>query len=269
MTDTGPQPPTAPDADDATSTPDPDAAASEDAPGTDSVAATSAADGNGEAAADGDGVADADADGDGVADAGGEAPAGVFAVRTRPTWRGFWQLTAFVILFLASAGFVASGLMRREGAGSVVFVVLGMAGIALFGAGMMVSIGAMLARRPVLELTDGGVRRPARWPLPRRTDRTLPWERLTALTALRRGVAGARGGEQDFLVFLPTAELAAMARTAERPQLVALTLRDVPATAAATGWCFAVEPGWDATLPQIVKQVRRRNAVPVVDRRTR
>jgi hypothetical protein len=44
-------------------------------------------------------------------------------------------------------------------------------------------------------------------------------------------------------------------------------MRDVPATAAAVPWCFAVEPGWDATLPEIVKQARRRRRVPVIDRR--
>ena len=197
--------------------------------------------------------------------AAGEA----FAVQVRVTWRGVWRLAAFAILFLASVGFVAGGAMRGAGVGSVVVMVLGVAGLGLFGAGLLVSAGGMLSRRPVLELDAGGVRRPAGWPLPRRSGRTLPWDEVAAITALRRGVGGTRRGEQDYLVFLPTPELAEMARTAERAHLVALTMRDVPATAAAVPWCFAVEPGWDATLPEIVKQARRRRRVPVIDRRVK
>ncbi|MEV4007174.1 hypothetical protein [Actinomadura sp. NPDC049753] len=199
----------------------------------------------------------------------GRATGEAFAVRERITWRGTWRLAAFVILFLASAAFVAGGAMRGAAAGSVVVMALGVAGLGLFGAGLLVSAGAMLSRRPVLELDAGGVRRPARWPLPRRSGRTLPWDDVAAITALRRGVGGTRRGEQDYLVFLPTPELAEMARTSERAPLVALTMRDVPATAAAVPWCFAVEPGWDATLPEIVKQARRRRRVPVIDRRSR
>ncbi|MEV0665127.1 hypothetical protein ACIBI3_40155 [Actinomadura luteofluorescens] len=197
--------------------------------------------------------------------AAGEA----FAVRVRVTWRGVWRVAAFVILFLASLAFVAGGVMRGAGAGSVVVMVLGVAGLGLFGAGLLVSAGSMLSRRPVLEFDGGGVRRPGRWPLPRRSGRTLPWDDVAAITALRRGVGGTRRGEQDYLVFLPTPELAEMARTSERAPLVALTMRDVPATAAAVPWCFAVDPGWDATLPEIVKQARRRRRVPVIDRRNK
>ncbi|WP_165978608.1 hypothetical protein, partial [Actinomadura darangshiensis] len=138
-----------------------------------------------------------------------------------------------------------------------------------FGAGLLMSAGGMLARRPVLEFDGGGVRRPARWPLPRRAGRTLPWDEVAAITALRRGVGGTRRGEQDYLVFLPTPELAELARTSERPRLVALTMRDVPSTAAAVPWCFEVEAGWDATLPEIVKQARRRRRVTVIDRRNK
>ncbi|TDD95682.1 hypothetical protein E1298_04595 [Actinomadura rubrisoli] len=192
----------------------------------------------------------------------------MFGVRNRVTWWAVWQLLALLILFLASIGFVAGAVMRGMGVGSLAFLLLGVAGITLFGTGLLVSGGGMLARRPVLELSAAGVRRPARWPLPRGAGRTLPWTDVSAIAALRRGVPGGRKGELDYVVFLPTAELAEMARTAERPQLVALTMRDVPATAEAVRWCFVVERGWDATLPQIVKQARRRRPVPVIDRRT-
>ncbi|MFB4310544.1 hypothetical protein [Actinomadura sp. GTD37] len=192
-----------------------------------------------------------------------------FAVRIRVTWRGAWQLVALAILFAASVAFVAGGAIRGAGLGSVMSMVLGAAGLALFGTGLVISAGGLLARRPVLQLDGDAVRRPARWPLPRSAGRTLPWDEVTAIAALRRGVAGSRRGEQDYLVFLPSAELAELARTSARPGLVAFTIRDVPSTAAAVPWCFAVEPGWDATLPEVVKEARRRRRVPVIDRRTK
>ncbi|TDD59274.1 hypothetical protein E1293_46535, partial [Actinomadura darangshiensis] len=58
----------------------------------------------------------------------------LFAVRVRVTWRGVWQLVAFVILFVASAAFIAGGAIRGTGAGSIAIMVLGVAGFALFGA---------------------------------------------------------------------------------------------------------------------------------------
>jgi hypothetical protein len=193
----------------------------------------------------------------------------VFRVRVRASWQGIWQLVAFAILVLASAGFVGGGLIRGTGSRSLVVIVLGAMGLLVFGAGLLGAAGRVLGRRPVLELTGEGVRRPARWPLPRRADRLLPWSRVAALAAVRRGVAGTRHGEQDYLVFLPSDELVEMARTAERPRLIALTLTDVPATAEAARWCFPVEPAWNVPLKEVVVQVRRRHEIPVIDRRKR
>jgi hypothetical protein len=195
------------------------------------------------------------------------ARASPFRVRVRATRQAAWRSVALAIPALASAGFVAGGIARWPGTASAITVVLGALGLAVFGAGLLGALGGVLGRRPVLELTDEGVRRPARWPLPRRADRVLPWSRVVALAALRRGLPGTRRGEQDYLVFLPSDELMELARTAERPSLVVLTLTDVPVTAEAAPWCFAVEPGWDAPLKEIVVQVRRRHEVPVIDRR--
>ncbi|MFF5263165.1 hypothetical protein ACFY4C_29905 [Actinomadura viridis] len=188
-------------------------------------------------------------------------------MRVRTTWRGSGQVVALLVLVLASAGFVASGLLSGSGTAGMVFAVLGALGLALFGAGLLGAAGRLLGRRPALELTAEGVVRPARWPLPRRGDRLLPWSRVVAMTAVRRGVQGTRRGVQDYLVFLPSDELVEMARTAERPRLIALTLPDVPATREAADWCFAVEPDWDASLKEIVVQARRRHEIPVIDRR--
>ncbi|WP_243712780.1 hypothetical protein [Actinomadura sp. 6K520] len=209
---------------------------------------------------------------EGLSDEGGEARAGAgepFAVRVRVTWRDAWLLVASLILLAASAAFVAGGVTGGATLGGVMFSVFGFAGLALFGTGLFLSAGQMVARRPVLELDADGVRRTARWPLPRRAGKTLPWDDVRAIAALRRGVDGTRRGELDYVVFLRTPELVEMARTSERPRLVAMTMRDVPATAEAVPWCFAVERNWDAKLPRIVKEARARRRVPVIDRRTK
>ncbi|HEY8479633.1 MAG TPA: hypothetical protein VIL71_07370 [Spirillospora sp.] len=200
---------------------------------------------------------------------GGTRPGAPFAVRVRVTRREVGRLLATLILLAAAVAFVAGGVADGASVGGVVFTAVGFAGLALFGTGFVLAAGRAVARRPVLELSDDGVRRPARWPLPRRAGRTLPWAEVRAIAALRRGVPGTRRGELDYVVFLRTPELAEMARTWERPRLVALTMRDVPATAEAAAWCFAVERGWDATLRQVVEEARARRRVPVIDRRTR
>ncbi|MEV4258300.1 hypothetical protein AB0J52_34530, partial [Spirillospora sp. NPDC049652] len=101
-------------------------------------------------------------------DAPGGKPRETFAVRMGMTWRTAWRGLAFGILMAASAGFVAGGVMRGGfGVGSLAFIVLGAVGLVAFGGGFLAAVGGPLARRPVLELTAEGVRRPARWPLPR------------------------------------------------------------------------------------------------------
>jgi hypothetical protein len=190
-----------------------------------------------------------------------------FQVRGRLTWRGGFQIAASVILVAASVAFITGGLMSGLSVGSVAFVALGVVGIALFGAGLSTTAGTLISRRPLLEIDGEGVRRPARWPLPRRADRVLPWSQVHALCALRRGVPGAKRGEQDYLVVLTSQELVETARTQDRPKLVVLTLPDVPATAEAAKWCFAVDASWSASLKEIVSEARKRHEVPVIDRR--
>ncbi|OLT30531.1 hypothetical protein BJF79_38735 [Actinomadura sp. CNU-125] len=113
--------------------------------------------------------------------------AGVFAVRDRTGWRGVWRSLALLILLLASVGFVTGGAIRGLGVASAVFAVLGAGGIVLFGWGLLVAVGELTARRPVLEFDADGVRRPARWPLPKRAARTLAWDDVAAMA--RSGAA--------------------------------------------------------------------------------
>ncbi|WP_019634736.1 hypothetical protein [Actinomadura atramentaria] len=204
-----------------------------------------------------------------------DAPAEPFLVRQRPTLRAAAQAVSCLILVLASAAFVSGGVLRGFGLGGTVFAVLGGVGIVLFGTGLTVALGRMLARRPVLVVDETGVRRPAPWPLPAGRGPALEWPRIAAVGALRRGVEGTRRGERDFVVFLPTEEMTELVRTSARNRLVVLTLADVPADrlppggAEAVRWCVPVGPRWDTTLPALVKQIRRRHPVPVVDRRTK
>ncbi|WP_018658208.1 hypothetical protein [Actinomadura flavalba] len=198
-----------------------------------------------------------------------------FVVRAKAErWRALTQVVTALILVAASVAFVTGGVLRGFGLGGAVFTGLGLVGVVLFGAGLLVAVGRLFVRRPVLVVDDEGVLRPASWPLPAARGPRLRWEEVSALGALRRGVDGTSKGEQDYLVFLPTEEMKEMVRTAGRPHLVALTLPDVPKTALPEGaetasrWCLPVGPGWDVPLPALVKAIRARHEIPVVDRRT-
>jgi hypothetical protein len=190
------------------------------------------------------------------------------AVRDRRTWGRAWRLLAPLILLAASIVFVSGGAGDLRSAGGAVFVVLGCAGIAMFGAALLLGAGALLSGRPVLALDAAGVRRPARWPLPRRADRLLPWSRLAAVCLVRRAMPTRRGGVQDYLIFLADPETAELARTSAKPQLIALVLTDVPGSARLGPWRFATEPTWDVPLDDLTDRLGDRG-VPVIDRRVR
>lgn len=187
-------------------------------------------------------------------------------MRIRPTWLGVGHVVAPLILLAASVAFMAGGLQRGAGFASVVFVVLGIVGIVAFGTAMVIATGRLLIRRPVLELGPGGVRRPAGWPRSRAADRVLPWSEVTALCLVSRGVPTRKRGVLDYLIFLTDDAAAANVRNAERPQLIALTMSDLPAGAEVAPWRFAAEASWDTSLKEIASVVRR-HKVPILDRR--
>ncbi|MGI5226082.1 hypothetical protein [Actinoallomurus sp. CA-142502] len=171
-----------------------------------------------------------------------------------------------LVLLVFSAVFAAAAVPSLPGFGAVLYLLVGVAGVLLFGAGLATAAGRFLARRPVLELDERGVRLPAPWPWPRTRDRVLDWTDLAAAivwsTPSPRGRRTVTG-----LAFLPTA--AAAERTLPPPsaEILALGMDDVPGVASAR-WATRIQPGWDTDAERILTEVRRRG-LPAVDARTR
>jgi hypothetical protein len=170
---------------------------------------------------------------------------------------------AFVLLAF-SAVFAAAAVPSLPGPGAVLYLLVGAAGIVLCGAGLVATAGRVLARRPVLELDDRGVRLPAPWPWPRTRDRVLDWTDLASAVVWSspspRGRRDATG-----LAFLPTAAAAERVRPQPSAELVALGRTDLPGVAT-TRWATWVQPGWDTGAERILDEVRRHDR-PVVDAR--
>ncbi|REE95908.1 hypothetical protein [Thermomonospora umbrina] len=188
----------------------------------------------------------------------------MLAVRLRPSWYQAGRVVSPLIAFGASAAFVVGGL-RGGGWAAAGFVILGVLGGAFFGGGAVLAAGALLSRRPLLEVDDEGVRRPAPWPRPRRRDRFLPWSDVAGLCLISRSVAARGSRVRDHLLFLSDPEIVDHARTAPRPHLVALVLADLPGARHAP-WVLISEPDWDVPLKAIVAEVARHD-VDVIDRR--
>jgi hypothetical protein len=191
---------------------------------------------------------------------------GTLAVRVRPSWYRAGRVASPLIAFGASVAFVLGGARGGTGFAALGFLVLGVLGIAFFGVGTVLAAGHLLSRRPVLELDAEGVRRPAAWPRRRRADRVLAWSQVEALCLVSRGVAARGSRVRDHLIFLSSAAAAEQARTAPKPQLVALVLTDLPGGAQHAPWLLVSEPDWDVPVKQIVAEVRR-HGVPIIDRR--
>jgi hypothetical protein len=181
-------------------------------------------------------------------------------VRLRPTRRALTQLTGRVLLTVVSALFIVGGAADPASFGGVLFLLLGVAGVALFGGSALVMTGNLLARRPVLEIDEAGIRRPAGWP--RRASRLLPWDDLAAVGAWSQGITAGRGNRQ-YLTFLPRGE-------ADHPPVGAETLTikmtGVPGVAEPR-WSIPVSEAWDRTIEDVVTAVRRHRDVPFADRR--
>jgi hypothetical protein len=170
------------------------------------------------------------------------------------------QLGGRVLLTVVSVLFVVGGATDPASFGGVLFLLLGVAGVALFGGSALAMMGGLLARRPVLEIDDAGVHRPAGWPL--RTGRLLRWDDLAAVGAWSQGISADRGHRQ-YLAFLPRGE-------ADHPpagaEILAIKMAGVPGIAEPR-WSIPVSEAWDRTIDDVVTAVRRHRDVPFADRR--
>jgi hypothetical protein len=182
--------------------------------------------------------------------------AGRVVVRLRPTRRTLAQLAGRALLAAVAAAFVAGGAADPASVGGVLFLVLGVAGLALFGGGAVALAGHLLARRPLLEIDDDGVHRPAAWP---RSRRLLRWDDLAAVALWRQGVPAGRS-HREFLTFIPRRALAGT-------EIAAIGPAAVPAIAPPQ-WSLPVSAAWDHPVDEVVAAVRRHRDVPFADRRS-
>jgi hypothetical protein len=144
-----------------------------------------------------------------------------------------------------SATFIVGGTADPASFGGALFLLLGVAGVALFGGATLVLAGNLAGRRPILEIDDEGIRRPAGWP--RRASRLLRWDDLAAVVAWSQGIPAGRGHHQH-LVFLPKGD----------PGIPGI---------AEPRWSIPVSAAWDRSVEDVVRAVRRHRAVPFADRR--
>jgi hypothetical protein len=194
---------------------------------------------------------------------------GPLKVRRRATAPGVRKIMTAVITAVTSVLFVVGGSAHPTGFGGILFILLGVAGLALCAAGALVFAGQATGRRPVLELDDQGIRVPAVWPRSRRADRVLPWSELAAVCAWSQGPpSGGRGTVfPHHLAFLPAAEGDGRTPPENGAELLAIKVTGV-ACVPTLRWSVAVRPGWDTTVEEIAKAVQEhRDDVPFVDRR--
>jgi hypothetical protein len=170
---------------------------------------------------------------------------------------------AFVLLVF-SAVFTVTAVPALPGAGAVLYLLVGVAGVVACVAGLAAMAGRLLlARRPVLEIDERGVRLPAPWPWPRARDRSLGWADLAAVVVWSRPVPRGRRGVADLLAFLPVEDR--VGATPPSAELVALGLDDLPGVAT-THWAVMVSPGWDPGVDDVLAEIRRRE-LPAADLR--
>jgi hypothetical protein len=182
------------------------------------------------------------------------------AVRLRPTRRVIAQTVGRLVLTAVCVAFIVGGAADPASFGGALFLLLGAAGVALFGSDALVLTGNLVARRPVLEIDDEGIRRPAGWPL--RASRLLRWDELAAVGAWSQGLSTGRG-HREYLMFLPRGEAA---RPASGGEILAIKMTGVPGVAEPR-WSIPVSDAWDRSVEDVVSAVRRHRDVPFADRR--
>lgn len=192
-----------------------------------------------------------------------ESPAPV-VVRLKPSFSGSGQVLGVLILLLCSALFVVGGLSDPGSVGGVVFLVLGVTGVAAFGCVLVVLAGHLLGRRPLLVLDADGVRIPAKWPLPHSRDRYLPWTEVASVCAWTEGVPGGKGLAHR-LAFLPD-KSSEQARHTSGAEMLAVKTQGMPGVAVLR-WSVPVLAGWTVSHDEVVKSVRALSQAPFEDRR--
>lgn len=168
------------------------------------------------------------------------------------------QAIGRLVLTGVSVTFIVGGAADPVSFGGALFLLLGLAGVALFGSAALVLTGNLVAGRPVLEIDDEGIRRPAGWP--RRASRLLRWEDLAAVGAWSQGIPAGRGHRHYLMFLLRGGQAAAGA------EILAIKMAGVPGVAEPR-WSIPVSDAWDRSVEDVVRAVRRHRAVPFADRR--
>ncbi len=188
---------------------------------------------------------------------------GITAVRLRLDLAAISRLTAGTILAAMSVLFVIGGAAHPTGVGGILFITLGAVGCIVFSTVLLLWVGHVVSRRPLLELTPEGVGRPSRWPLPRSRDALLPWDELASVCAWSQG-GGTHRGYQYYLAFLAAGE---SERPAPGAEILAIKVAGLPGVPAMR-WSIPVTAGWNTTVEDLTAELKRyRDDLPFADRR--
>lgn len=169
-----------------------------------------------------------------------------------------------LVMLAFSVVFVAVAVPALPGLGAVLYLLVGAGGAVLCTVALLAYGGRLLARRPVLELDERGVRLPVPWPWPRTRDRCVPWTDVAAAVVWSTPSPRGRRALADRLAFLPSGESAGAARP--DPELVALGADALPGVAAAD-WAVPVSARWHPGVDEVLAEVRR-HELPTADLRS-
>lgn len=191
-------------------------------------------------------------------------------VRRRPAFPGVQKTLGVVVAALASGLFLAGGLGTPASAYGILFITVGLIGLAYCVAMILLAAGTTFSARPALILDETGIRVLRPWPLPA-GERLLPWSELGAVCAWPQGPpTGGRGAaatSQLYLSFLPARPKDAPHEVESGAELLATKVVDLPCTPTLR-YTLRVRPTWDTTIDQIIQEVSGHTQdVPFADHR--